>query len=456
MASEDHDVYDVFTPTTQARLNFIDRPALADSLVDSLRTPGKQLVVFGESGSGKSTLIQKKLVELYEGQITTQCRSDTTFDQLITDAFDQLNPYYEDARSSSRGTTKSASLTNDYFVIKSKLEASTSNEESTSSVRALPLQLTAQRLGQFMGDKKVCWVIEDFHKVALQEKRRLAQTFKIFCDLASEYRFVKIIAIGATGTAREVVECDPEMSKRIAEIHVPLMSSDEIEQVLEGGERLLDFSLGETRSVIALYSVGVASIAHQLALNMCTMSEIYSTSMAAGRVFSLADLQGALRKYISETSDTLKSHFDKALMRKRVVRFDNGRMILTALANGELDGMSYSEIMAEVRKVATDYPSGNLTTYLEQLQREEHGGVIRLDPDGKYRFIDPFHHLYAHLSLNEVNGKKALSSIDFRDKLMNELVFQLEHMLITYSKRGASVQFQSRPRGRRAYPVSAD
>jgi ABC-type transport system involved in cytochrome bd biosynthesis fused ATPase/permease subunit len=53
-------VFEVFTPTTQARVNFVERDTVNDRLVDALRTPGKQIVMYGDSGSGKSTLLQRK------------------------------------------------------------------------------------------------------------------------------------------------------------------------------------------------------------------------------------------------------------------------------------------------------------------------------------------------------------------------------------------------------------
>src|SRR5688500_6621566 len=59
----DFKVTEVFTPHTRAQINFIPRLVddVSDTLVESLQTPGRQVVVYGESGSGKSTLLHKKL-----------------------------------------------------------------------------------------------------------------------------------------------------------------------------------------------------------------------------------------------------------------------------------------------------------------------------------------------------------------------------------------------------------
>ena len=51
------DTRDVFTPTKPAILTFVEGEYLNAQLVDALRTPGKQLVVYGHSGSGKTTLL---------------------------------------------------------------------------------------------------------------------------------------------------------------------------------------------------------------------------------------------------------------------------------------------------------------------------------------------------------------------------------------------------------------
>ena len=89
-----HSVRDVFTPTKPARIAFVEREEVNDKLVNALRTPGKQLVVYGHSGTGKTTLLLNKLQQLYEHHITTRCMKGLKFEQLLLDAFDQLEPYY--------------------------------------------------------------------------------------------------------------------------------------------------------------------------------------------------------------------------------------------------------------------------------------------------------------------------------------------------------------------------
>ncbi len=247
--AHDYTVFDVFTPTTQASLNFVDRPTVNDQLVDALRTPGKQVVVYGETGSGKSTLLQNKLAQLYEGHVITQCHTTMIFEQIVLDASDQLAPYYSDTEGGGSSRSSKGSLKPEFAVIKAGIETQNDKSQSSSRKRLLPPQLTPQRLGRFLGEENLCWVIEDFHKVAADQKTFLAQSLKVFCDLARDLRYVKIIAIGATDTAREVIEYDQEMANRVAEVHVPLMTDEETRSILTGGEALLNVDFGPCERV---------------------------------------------------------------------------------------------------------------------------------------------------------------------------------------------------------------
>jgi AAA domain len=387
-------VFDVFTPTSQAKLNFVERPSLNARVEDALRTPGKQVVVYGETGSGKSTLLQNKLHQYYSDHITSRCTAATTFESLLLDAFDQLNSFYTSSATAGRSVKRGLNAT--FSAISAGIE----NQATSGSVanRLLTPQLTPQRLGEFLGAQSLCWVIEDIHKTAESEKLQLAQTFKLFSDLAAEYPNVKIVAIGATETAREVVQYDPEMANRVAELHVPLMQPDELSLILSQGQAFLNVDLHALSEDFVRYSMGVASSCHQLALNACLEKGI--TVMGPARVtFTTDDLQPAVERYVEESSDTLKSHFDMALHRQRVRRYHNCHLILTALASAPVEGLIYSELLSAVRDAEPDYPAGNLTTYLRQLLDDERSNILRLGGDQRYRFIDPLHHAYAQLTL---------------------------------------------------------
>jgi energy-coupling factor transporter ATP-binding protein EcfA2 len=404
---------DVFTPTKPARLAFVERQALNDQLVDALRTPGKQVVVYGPSGSGKTTLLVNKLEQLYPAHITSRCTAATTFESLLLGAFDQLNVYYSSGASTTRKQSITFNLGQDYLAVKSAIEAASSIERTQSVSRILPPQLTPQRLAEFCGAAGCCWLLEDFHKVRSSEKAKLSQVMKVFMDTAADYSEVKIVAIGAEDSAREVIQYDPEMRNRVAEIAVPTMSQPELVEVLSKGESLLNLRFGDLKSEIASYSSGLAAVCHQLSLYICFAADInYTCDHTA--IIDGDQLRSALERYVQDASDSLKAAFDLATRQQRVRRFDNTRLILKALANLGTKGGLHAEILKAIRQEESDYPAGNLTTYLKELRSPERGSILRFDPlSGKYFFNDPLYLAYSQCHLNPPNKSHRGSGIMF-------------------------------------------
>ena len=389
-----HSVYDVFTPARQATLSFVERPSVNDVVVDALQTPGKQLVLYGESGSGKSTLIKRKLEQLFPRHIVTQCTSNATFVDLLLDAFDKLSPFYVSGRTSSK--VESASAGASFANIQASLNAS--RQDSETLQRAVATQLSPQRLAELLGASETCWVVDDFHKVPNETKDLLAKTFKIFCDLAADAPLTKIVAIGATDTARQVVEFEPEMRNRVAEIFVPLMTREETEEILSTGGRLMNVDFSAIRDDVVTYAVGVASVCHQLALNACVGSGILASAPQV-IVLDGSSLALAVSAYVAQSSDSLKATFERALIRRRHRKYDNCGLILAALASGPLEGMRNVDIVARIQSWEPSYKSANMQVYLKELAGDERGPVIRTTPNGVHRFLDPLHHTYAQLTL---------------------------------------------------------
>jgi hypothetical protein len=402
---------DVFTPTRPARLTFVEREQINQKLVAAISTPGKQVVVYGHSGSGKTTLLVNKLHQLYESHLTTRCIEDLSFAQVVLDAFDQLGSHYQAESSEKNNVKKRSSLQAEYAGLKAAISAESSRESQLTTKRILPPQLTPQTLARFMGKAKLAWVLEDFHKLPTVEKKKLAQVMKVFMDMADEFPELKIIAIGAVDTARQVVECDPEMRNRVAEIHVPLMSAEEVKKIVETGQSLLNISIPFDLTVaIAKYANGLASVCHHLCLNICNSANIIET-VPSKTAINESHLKSAVQQYLDEASDTLKGAFDRAFKRQRERKYDNCRYIIEALADCSQEGATPAEILTKIRSHTPVYPQGNLTTYLNELQRPDRGSLIRYDHNsGKYSFADPVFRAFA---LAKADPQKAVQKNSF-------------------------------------------
>ncbi|SCZ38099.1 MULTISPECIES: ATP-binding protein [unclassified Pseudomonas] len=407
-------VYQIFTPATPANLAFIERDDINTNLVNALRTPGKQLVIYGHSGSGKSTIINKKLEQLFENQITTRCMQGMSFDQIVLDAFDQLSPYYSAETSNKNTSTKGATLGATYTGIQTQISSLTATERADKSARILPPQLTLQNLARFMGQSKSCWILEDFHKIEEADRTKLSQAMKVFVDMATEYPDLKIIAIGAVDSARQVVMYDNEMRTRVAEIHVPLMDLLELQDIILKGSKLMNLKFDSSLiSTISHYAAGLPSICHTLCLNICLHLDLEQPSKKLLPI-SKSALQPAIKMYLDGASDTLKMVFETNLKQTKVKKYNNAELIVKALSELPQEGATRADIYKHITRNERDYPQGNLTKYLKQMCESAVPPLVRFsDSSGKYAFIDPLYRAFATALYSSAQASDNHQTIDW-------------------------------------------
>ena len=214
-------------------------------------------------------------------------------------------------------------------------------------------------------------------------------------DLADEFQNLRIIALGAVDTARQVVEYDPEMRHRVSEFLVPLMTIGEIRSIKRGME-LLNISMpsGVMDGIVA-YSNGLASVCHQLCLNVCQAAGIDETSEPSVDI-GVRTLEDAVSQYLNDASDTFKAAFDKARRLRKKAKYDNVNLILRALIELPSDGGTHAGVLAKIREWEKAYPDSNARYFLDALKVGDRGEIIRFDSaSGKYSFSDPVYRIFA-------------------------------------------------------------
>jgi len=352
--------------------------------------PGTQLIVYGHTGSGKSTLVENLLSRVYEKQINTNCMKGMTFEQVVLDAFDELEEFYVDEVTNSKKTVIDSRLKATYLNIQAQIQAKSEAASSSKEKRYLPPQLTPQRLAKLLGEAGYCWVLEDFHKIEGEEKERLAQMMKVFVNLSDKYDDLKVVAIGAVHTAREVVEIEGELDTRVAEFHVELMSDDEIGEIIEKGCDALKIIIPEgLRSDIIHYSNGLGSICHTLCYFMCDTADIKKT-LKQPVEFDYTDLQHSLKRYLRRTEDSIKKAFDNAF------RLPNIDDTIRILAQQEQDGGQTEELLEWANNSGIKINKKKLETDLKTLELEKNGELVKYNQDSwKFSFSNPFYRAFA-------------------------------------------------------------
>lgn len=412
---EKHALKDVFTPTSPARITFVERNNdVNNRLIRALELPGNQIVIYGYSGSGKSTLLENILFRTYEKQINTNCMKGMTFEQIILDGFDQLEDFYVHEVTNSKKNTVDAKAKADYLAIKTQIGAAFEKSQAEKHSRILPPQLTPQNLGRLLGQSGYCWVLEDFHKIEGEEKEKLAQMMKVFVNLSVTYPDLKIIALGAVNTARQVVKSDKEMRRRITEIHVELMDNEEIKQIISKGCAALNINIDdELQNDIAHHSNGLASICHKICYLMCSAALINET-IKDSVSFSAEDLHNALCEYISDEEDTIRDAFDSALKIERV------EPTLRILSAQNISGAHVDDLFQWSKEHMIKITKSKLKEDLEKLEKEEFGELLKLEENSqKYSFTDPFYRGFAMAYFEQKDS--SLQKKRMTDKDMIEL-----------------------------------
>ncbi|WOD06770.1 hypothetical protein [Marinomonas sp. GJ51-6] len=377
--------------------------------------PGNQVVIYGHSGSGKSTLLENILYRTYDKQVNTNCMKDMTFEEVILDAFDQLQEFYVGEVTNNKKTKVDVKAKADYLAIQAQIGAVYENAVGQKQVRMLPPQLTPQNLGRLLGQSGYCWVLEDFHKIEGEEKEKLAQMMKVFVNLSLKHKDLKIVALGAVNTARQVVKSDKEMRKRVSEIHVDLMEPDEIKQIIIKGSEVLNIIIDDgLQDDIVRYSNGLASICHKICYLMCSSAFVTET-LDEPVEFNTEDLQKALSEYVKDEEDTLRDAFDSALKIEKI------ESTLRVLVAQECNGAHIEDLYQHAKDHNIRVSKKKLKEDLENLEKEEFGELVKLEDNSqKYSFIDPFYRSFAMAYFEEKDSQTKRGRLN--DKELIELL----------------------------------
>lgn len=423
MQRKNYKLEKVFTPSKPAEITYVERYEINRRIDRAIKTSGKQIIIYGYSGVGKTSLIFKKLKQFKRKFIKTSCISGMTIQDIVLDAFNQLDIYYPSQIDESESKTKGGSLASNFWFIKAGLKFEKKDEGKQINKRAVDLPITPQNLAKFIGEKKLVWVIEDFHKIEETHKKQMAQIMKVFMDASTEYHNLKIIALGAVNSAREVVQYDSEMKSRISEIEVPLMHHDNLKSIIETGEQLLNVSFTENvKNRIITYSSGLPAVTHQLCLLLCELNNIEKTQRILHKI-QFDKFNEAMEEYLEENSDSFRAIFEQATKVTHQRKNENPIDLLKHIIDLNKENFTISEIRDVIQRTNRNYKPNNLKKYIDEFLDPIRSEILRFNENhNTYYFSNPFIKAYIQCSLKaEINKNKILTK-EFKNILREELL----------------------------------
>lgn len=416
---------EVFTPSTIANVNYLRRNDLEQRIARSLDTPGVQIILYGHSGSGKTTVIRKLLDEKKYSFVRTQCSTDKTLNDIILDAFSQLDSFCVSEKTFKKGRKVGASLKNEIQSIKAEINSV--NEESIEQklTRLLPTRLTPQKLAEIFRKAGKIWMLEDFHKLCNEEKQKLADVMKIFVDEANDIddsiQPSKIICIGAVSTPRELIALDPNLSSRVDQIKVPLLKDEEIKEIIEQGCHLLNVVMSNNLvQNLVSYSNNIGSLAHFMCLDICYDLGVEKTSFNKVIVKDKS-FDVAIKGYLDRNSDTLQKSYDLITAKNKAAWY-----ILKTMNIFNKDSITYKELINRINPKCILLSEDEINQALTELQGQPYY-IIRYDEDrNSYSFSTPFWSAFIRIQLEseQAERNKKKSKIHKHALILNQDSFE--------------------------------
>lgn len=413
----------VFTPASVAELTYVKRSKQEKKLLRGIRNPGMQIIIYGHSKVGKTTLLYNALKANGYKRITTRCTKGNTIEDILLDAFSQLGSFYVEQTSSSSEESIKGSFNFGMSLLGLGLNISSKEQENRVKKRIVEVQKNPSLLARLLGEAKHLWVVEDFHKLDKAPKEMLSQIMKVFMDSGKEYPMAKVIALGAVDTARQVVHLDSEMEDRVIEIHVPLMSPTELEELIANGTQLLGVKLSEevTNKIIA-YSCGLASVTHHLCSLTCEDAGVLKSRKPPLYEIQADHFTNAIDEYIESNSDTNKSIYEQAVKEVHKRKYESPKNLFKAIIKIDRESFSVYDVAEKLTLEFPDYKPVNLKKYLHELTLPERREVLRYNSNSDlFAFSSPFVKGYFMVQLTEQASFRSISILEAGDQIKKHL-----------------------------------
>jgi len=443
-------INDIFTPSAPIVEpgHFVGREKEMERLLDAIITPGCHIVIFGDRGVGKTSLINvvKNTLDNYGIQKNivsyTCCDSDSYENIVGSFLLDTNQLYQEDIKEIKK--TKTGKTEGSISVIKGKISKATEESTTISPVVKFTVQPHGIATKYFSGNH--LFIIDEFDRITSHETRsRFANIIKAASDNKAQ---TKIIILGVSNNAVELIGHHPSTVRCIKTIHVPRMRKNDIGYILKQGCNLLNISVTDEIIKLTIFaSCGLPYFAHLLGAEMAK----YSVKKNISHI-DLSHFAILLKNALDGVIDIVKETFDDGIYQGENPDYSFGKsrseeslyreLILLSSAlfkRGLLENIAdQANILLEEKKhsIPDDIVGKEKDNYVALYRSHDlfqqdimtlidgHNGgqcpsFLTINSDGSLEYLDPFIKGYALLRLCQFWGVNNLHKYIKENGLIN-------------------------------------
>ncbi|SMP77074.1 ATPase family associated with various cellular activities (AAA) [Neorhodopirellula lusitana] len=387
----------VFLPFTPIKLVelFQGRKSEIQRVTDSLNTPGRHVVLFGDRGVGKTSLAN--LTSFYanwdDGDIFEHsCLSTDSFRTIFDSVFGETGKGLLCRESFVEQVAKCGS--SNFSLVKGKRDRLEPVAE---------FQVDPTSVFETLQDLKVLIILDEFDRVTSDDaKLAIAEMVKKLSDTEADS---KLLIVGVARTIVDLIGMHPSAVRAFEQVEMARMEEKEIEEILLSGFKRVGIRIPILLvEKVASLADGYPHFAHLLGLKLVEAAlnrlmnkesqdltvtrEDYGPAIAAAILGSMYSLKDA---YIRGTETP-------------GVKTQMYRLVLEGIAIQSDVEVPLQRILDYINELGRtkEIKAQNISTHLGMLVNPEKRNVLERPRTGFYRFQDPMLRAYVRMQIAEM------------------------------------------------------
>ena len=364
-------LWEAFTPSRPKYSSrfFAGRRWALQRVITAVEQDQAHIVIYGPRGIGKTSLanvLAESASEVEYQVLRYPCGSNATFEEIF------------------RGLLSSLPADNLDRATQARFSGAENLAQLLPEGEFGPTDLT-EILSQIKLDHAIL-IIDEFDRAQdMRLKNQLAEAIKNLSDASARVTF---IVIGIAHSLDELIGMHPSIQRHLVGIHLPLMTTTELERVVQAGEDASGIRFEEaTRDMVVAFSKGLPYFAQLLSLH-AGRAALKRGSM----LVQMVDLREALEMVLLESDPLARASYDAATQDETNQLLID---VLFAAATAPFDdyGTFTVENAAEmfVDDEGKKLPKAKIQKCLEDLAQQENGRLIETWPmpasETRYAFI---------------------------------------------------------------------